>query len=129
MSQLNDLTKKAFYFACGMAYYVAEETEKNLNELGTQSQVFFDEAQEFIDDAIARGEAEVNGWNMPQNSSTSHQAEASPELKRQLFSLVGGNMELADRLLANVRQKYPNESENWYWEKVIYDLERDRQNY
>ena len=129
MDELNDLAKKTFYLAFGVASHVAQEAEKNLHELGSEAQKFLDETQEFIEDSIARGEAEVNGWNMSPKSQPSNSAEPSPQLTRQLYNLICGDMELADRLLTKVRQKYPNQSEDWYWEKVIRDLERDRQNY
>lgn len=132
MDELNDLAKKTFYLAFGVASHVAQEAEKNLNELGIQAQKVLNETEELIEDAIARGEAEVNGWNMSPKSQPSNNSEPSPpspQLKRQLYRLIGGDMELADRLLTKVRQKHPNQSEDWYWEKVIYDLERDRQNY
>lgn len=48
------------------------------------------------------------------------------QTRRQLMRLVGGNRATAERLLAQVRQRYPGESEQWYWEKAIYDICRDR---
>ncbi|MDD4362751.1 MAG: hypothetical protein PHD33_00875 [Atribacterota bacterium] len=51
-------------------------------------------------------------------------------LRQRCYSLLRLTPELADetidRLLANLKQKYPNRSEEWYLEKMIYDLERDR---
>ncbi|NER37554.1 MAG: hypothetical protein F6J93_26925 [Oscillatoria sp. SIO1A7] len=119
---MNDFAKRAFYLAVGAASQIAEEVEKNLNELGSQAQEFFQDPQRVLDDLIERGEAEVNGANIPRRD------EPSARLKRQLYNLVLGDMELADRLLASVRERYPNQSEDWYWEKVIRDLERDRRN-
>lgn len=46
--------------------------------------------------------------------------------RRLLLRLVGGNRATAERLLQQVRQRYPGRSEQWYWEKAIYDLQRDR---
>lgn len=122
MEELNDFAKRAFYLAVGAASQIAEEVEKNLNELGSQAQEFFQDPQGVAEDLIERGEAEVNGANIPRNG------QPSARLKRQLYNLVLGDMELADRLLASAREKYPNQSEDWYWEKVIRDLERDRRN-
>jgi hypothetical protein len=40
--------------------------------------------------------------------------------------LVGGHWELAERLLNQARHDYPGESEAWYLQKVIRDIESDR---
>lgn len=50
----------------------------------------------------------------------------SLQLERKLINLLNGNRSAAERLLEQTRYKHPGHSENWYWEKVIYDLERDR---
>lgn len=47
-------------------------------------------------------------------------------LQQKLFNLVGGDVAIAKRLLRQQRQLHQGKSENWYLEKVIYDLERDR---
>jgi hypothetical protein len=46
--------------------------------------------------------------------------------RSKLTRLLGGNQKTIDRLISQCRFKYPNKSEQWYWEKVLYDLERDR---
>lgn len=131
MEELNDLAKRALYLAVGAATQVAEEVEKNLNELGSRSQEFMEDPQGVLEDLIERGEAELNGANVPPNwgQQAGNRPRPSARLRRQLYGLVSGQMELADRLLASARQKYPNQSEDWYWEKVIRDLERDRRNH
>ena len=49
------------------------------------------------------------------------------KLQTQLFTLSQGDWQLAKRLLTQVKQNHPGFSQDWYWEKVIRDLERDRQ--
>lgn len=49
----------------------------------------------------------------------------APRTQNQLYSLVHGDMKLAQRLVENSRSRYPNQSEQWLYEKVIYDLQRD----
>lgn len=44
----------------------------------------------------------------------------------RLYTLVGGDMRTARRLVEAVRQSNPRRSYQWHWEKVIYDLERDK---
>jgi tetratricopeptide (TPR) repeat protein len=48
------------------------------------------------------------------------------ELQKQLITMVGGYPDIAERLVNLARYKYPGMSEEWYWEKAIRDLERDR---
>lgn len=47
-------------------------------------------------------------------------------LQHQLIQMLRGDAALAKRLLRQQRQINPGRSDNWYLEKVIYDLERDR---
>ena len=46
--------------------------------------------------------------------------------RQQLMRLVNGNQAVADRLIARVRSQNPDRSEQWWWEKAIYDIQRDR---
>ena len=47
-------------------------------------------------------------------------------LERELLTLVNGDKALATRLLLNIRLRNPQRSNSWCYEKVIYDLKRDR---
>ncbi|WP_310488850.1 hypothetical protein [Chamaesiphon sp. VAR_69_metabat_338] len=49
-----------------------------------------------------------------------------PQLERKLLKLLGGNRKTAERLIQQSRLRNPDRSADWHWEKVIYDLERDR---
>jgi len=44
----------------------------------------------------------------------------------RLYALVNGDRALANRLVESVKQQSPERSNTWCYEKVIYDLERDR---
>lgn len=46
--------------------------------------------------------------------------------RQQLMRLVNGNQAVADRLISRVRSQNPDRSEQWWWEKAIYDIQRDR---
>lgn len=48
------------------------------------------------------------------------------KLQQDLIAMVRGDNATAKRLLRYQRQTNPGNSDNWYLEKVIYDLERDR---
>ncbi|MDR9898250.1 hypothetical protein G7B40_027360 [Aetokthonos hydrillicola Thurmond2011] len=51
------------------------------------------------------------------------------QLQSRLISLLRGDTPTAKRLLKRQRELHPGKSDNWYLEKVIYDLERDRRHY
>ncbi len=46
--------------------------------------------------------------------------------RKQLMNRVGGNAAVAQRLVSDVQQRNPGRTEQWCWEKAIYDIERDR---
>ena len=46
-------------------------------------------------------------------------------LQNRLYVLVG-NWDIAQSLVERLMQRYPDKADNWYWEKAIYDIERDR---
>ncbi len=47
------------------------------------------------------------------------------DLQTQLLRLVGGNAAIAQRLIDIAKQDFPNMPEQWYWQKVIFDLESE----
>ncbi|MCU0525886.1 MAG: hypothetical protein MUF72_13775 [Elainella sp. Prado103] len=76
-----------------------------------------------------------NLWPQPQPSH--RQRKPSPvfsgwgtssahSLHNKLLQLLRGDRQAAHRLLEHVRHLHPGRSERWYYEKVIYDLQRDR---
>ena len=71
--------------------------------------------------------------NRPQGryGSSSHrsaksQSRVNGATRRQLLRMVGGNRDVALRLVSTVQDHYPGRSEQWCWEKAIYDIQRDR---
>ena len=91
---------------------VLKEVKEILLELSYNTQTF-------LDRTIAEAEAAYHERQNPQEVP-------SEELKQRLYSLVGGNKEIAERLIISEREKNPGYPEKWYWEKIVYDLERDR---
>ncbi|WP_157871785.1 hypothetical protein [Gloeothece verrucosa] len=47
-------------------------------------------------------------------------------LESKVLKLVGGQRDVAQRLIDNIKRKNVDKDEIWCWEKVIEDLERDR---
>ena len=58
--------------------------------------------------------------------STIRIEQANRKLQKKLLRLLHDERDTANRLLYQVKLKNPNRSVDWYVEKVIYDLERDR---
>lgn len=59
----------------------------------------------------------------------SHSYRTNPknrQLQADLLGLLQGEVSTAKRLLQYQRRMNPGKSDNWYLEKVIWDLERDR---
>jgi hypothetical protein len=52
--------------------------------------------------------------------------KVAPKTRQKLLKLLGNNQATADRLIGHAKLRNPGEPEQWYWEKVLYDLERDR---
>ena len=50
----------------------------------------------------------------------------SHPLEGKLLSLLHGDRSTAERLLKNIRLRYPDQSDQWILEKTIFDLTRDR---
>jgi uncharacterized membrane protein YhaH (DUF805 family) len=71
---------------------------------------------------------QTQGFN---SSPSSNDAYRTPpySLRTQLLELLAGDTAAADRLLSHIRSRYPGQSEQWYYEKVIQDLIRDRRSY
>lgn len=61
--------------------------------------------------------------------STIRIEQASRKLQKKLLLLLHDERATANRLLNQAKLKNPNKSVDWYVEKVIYDLERDRGGY
>jgi tetratricopeptide (TPR) repeat protein len=61
----------------------------------------------------------------PVNLSPGLPQKAQNPLWQRLLGRVGGQEAIAQTLLDRAREHYPNMDEDWYLEKVLYDLERD----
>lgn len=71
-----------------------------------------------------RGRSRRSTVDRPSSRAGNGQVRGSNQ--RRLIRLLNGDHRTAQRLLNQARLRYPNHDENWYWEKVIFDLERDR---
>ncbi len=53
--------------------------------------------------------------------------EASAELQQRLIEMVGGNRQEAEKLVSRARFGHYNQSESYYWQRAIQELEQQRQ--
>ncbi len=58
--------------------------------------------------------------------SPSGSARHSRRLERELVTMLNGNRKEAERLVSYIKRTHPGQPEDWYWDKAIYDLMRDR---
>ncbi|MBW4467093.1 MAG: hypothetical protein KME07_16835 [Pegethrix bostrychoides GSE-TBD4-15B] len=59
-------------------------------------------------------------------SSGQSSGQVNSRLQKKLLRQLHNDRNAAHRLLTHVQQTHPDRSPNWVIEKVIYDLERDR---
>ncbi len=48
------------------------------------------------------------------------------ELQYRLINMLAGDTAAAERLVAKIRQNHPGMPEDWYWQRAINTVERDR---
>ncbi len=133
MEELEDFGRKTLYFLIGGATLAAEGITKAMEDWSTQ-------AQTVVDDCVQEGEIRYGQWTREQEGSSSEPDQndgytpntvvphaPSETLRQRLMALVRGDQALAERLLLQEKQSNPGQTDRWYWEKVIYDLERDLQ--
>jgi hypothetical protein len=76
---------------------------------------------------IYRRPSSLGGGNRYANdASLQRQRGVARATRKRLLSLVGGNAAVAQRLVLDIQRRNPGRTEQWCWEKAIYDVERDR---
>jgi high-affinity Fe2+/Pb2+ permease len=75
-----------------------------------------------------RQEVQPTGGRIVSHNNYTNDEEVPPtnNLKSRLIKLLAGDAQGAERLVEQARRTYPDMPENWYWERVIADIERDR---
>lgn len=121
----------SIYLSRALAYTRLEETRQAIADYQTALSLF-SEADDWdnYNATLKKLNNLQAGFSRSTPSPTSSQSINGPEAgpsprKERLRMLVGGHWEIAERLLEQARRYYPNQSEDWYIEKVIQDLERN----
>lgn len=68
----------------------------------------------------------VSNLQKIQTSNPEIKDQKSQVLRQRLLRLVGGHWEIAQRLIQQQEYDYPGMSDDWYFQRVIEELERDR---
>ncbi len=75
----------------------------------------------FATDGIAPPELPIAPHSTPTTD-----AQTNARLLIQLLKQLEGDVERRDRLIQYVKYRHPGQSDTWYLEKVVQDLDRDR---
>ncbi|WP_071190997.1 hypothetical protein [Trichormus sp. NMC-1] len=68
----------------------------------------------------------ITRWLTPKPSPSRRGRESRSDLQVRLLQLLNNDVATARRLINQQRQLHPEKSDRWILEKVIWDLERDR---
>lgn len=68
-----------------------------------------------------KNKVQINNFSKSSNNSVN-----KIKLEKQLLKLLNNDRQAMQRLINYLKQKHPAQKEEWYWEKAIFDLERDR---
>ncbi len=120
------------------ARYDFGDLEGAIADYQTAANIWFNQAQmelyRYAIDRVNLWRSELTKQSQPDKPKQAEAAAAvdlvqmpSLELQQKLLALVGGNMAIAQRLIDIAKQEQPNMPEVWYWQKVVFDLESDRQ--
>ena len=109
------------YYQRGMAYACLEEIESAIADYQRAASQFCEQEDwdkyQLVLDSLQRLQKGVT--QTPSNN-------ISGVLRQRLLRLVGGHWEIAQRLIDRAKLNYPGMAAEWYIEKVIYDIERER---
>lgn len=141
--RLNSTDAKAYYNR-GFVYSQVGDKQKAIQDYQTAVKLFYERGDDVNGrrawENLKQLQASIPVKSQANTSSThfrskhsckSQESERSFDgaSKNLLFKLMGillGDRDLAMRLISQVKIKNPGKSIDWYVEKVIYDLERDR---
>lgn len=117
--QINPSDAQAYYNR-GLAYTHIEEMQRAVDDYQKAASIFC-EREDWQNYQLA-----LDSLKQITAPSFDLRKPKSGIMRQKLLRLVGGHWEIAERLIDDAKYRYPGMSEEWYIEKVIQDLERDR---
>ncbi|MDZ7959928.1 MAG: tetratricopeptide repeat protein [Aulosira sp. DedQUE10] len=111
------------------AYYNRGITHTLLEEIAAASADYQKAASIFLEKEDWENYHQVlNSLSKIQKSLPETKNQKYNLLRQRLLRMVGGQWEIAQRLIQQKKDYYPQMPEEWYLQKVIAELERDRNN-
>lgn len=117
--QINPDDAQAYYNR-GIAYTFLEEMPQAVADYQRAASIYCE--QEDWDNY----HQVLNNLKKIQTSHPESKQQKYNLLRQRLLRLVGGYWEIAQRLIEQKRDNYPGMTDEWYLQKAIEDLERDR---
>ncbi|MBD2343056.1 tetratricopeptide repeat protein [Anabaena subtropica] len=108
------------YYNRGVTYTFLEEMQNAVEDYQRAASIFC-EQQDWENYQQAQ-----DSLKQIQTSVPEYKKQKSNLLRQKLLRLVGGYWEIAQRLIQQQKDYRPGMSEEWYLQKVLDDLERDR---
>lgn len=125
--KINPNGAKAYYHR-GIAYSRLEEMKKAIDDYENAVKIFGDKGDWNNYQKTLERLKKIQS-SSPKRERKTNTNQDKERLRQKLLRMVGGYWEIAERLIEQARQNFPGMAEEWYWEKVIADLERDRRDY
>jgi tetratricopeptide (TPR) repeat protein len=119
--QINPEDAQAYYNR-GIAHTLLEEMQQAIEDYQKAASIFLE--KEDWDNY----QQVLNSLNKIQKSLPENKNHKYNLLRQRLLRMVGGQWEIAQRLIQQKKDYYPQMPEEWYMQKVIAELERDRGN-
>ncbi|AFY56863.1 tetratricopeptide repeat protein [Rivularia sp. PCC 7116] len=118
--QMNPTSASAFYNR-GLCNVRMEEIPQAINDFQQAASIYCEQEDWDNYKVVSQSLKKLSTPSAEVNEKNNYE-----RLRYRLLRLVGGQWEIAQRLIEQARYYYPGMSEEWYIETVIHDLERDK---
>lgn len=116
--EINSTNAKAFYHR-GLCNIRMEEIPQAINDLQNAASIYCEKEDWDNYKLVLESLRKINA-PAPEVKKNDYE-----RLRYRLLRLVGGQWEIAQRLIEQAKFYYPGMSEEWYIETVIHDIEKD----
>ncbi|NEP05163.1 MAG: tetratricopeptide repeat protein [Okeania sp. SIO2G4] len=120
--KINPNEAKAFYHR-GIVYSRLEEMKKAIDDYQNAAKLFGD-AEDWNNYKKTLDNLKKIQGTAPSQNQNINEDNQYKQLQQKLLKMVGGHWEMAERLIAKIREKYPGRDKIWYLEKVISDYQQ-----
>jgi len=117
--EINSTSATAFYHR-GLCNIRMEEIPQAISDLQNAASIYCEKEDWDNYQLVSESLKKINAPAPQLNQQNNYE-----RLRYRLLRLVGGQWEIAERLIEQARFYYPGMSEEWYIETVIHDIEKD----